>query len=83
MIFRGGVSPHVRIWRPTVAGRGALKDGLCLLLAALAPAPKEVGPRQDALGDLGPVGLPNNALGKEACMAAEQFVGGMGHADAP
>jgi hypothetical protein len=31
---------------------------------------KKAEPGQDMLYAPGPVGLPNNALGKEACMAA-------------
>jgi hypothetical protein len=41
-----------------------------VLLAGIAPAHEEIRPGQDMLYDPGPVGLPNNALGKEACMAA-------------
>ncbi len=46
-------------------------DFLCVLLAGITPAHEKVRPGQDMLCHLGPVRLPNNALGKEACVAAQ------------
>jgi hypothetical protein len=46
-----------------------------VLLTGIAPAHEEIGPGQDVLRDLGPVGLPEDALGKEACVTAQEFVG--------
>ncbi len=51
-------------------GRGVV-DFLCVLLAGIAPAHEKVGPGQDMLRDLGPMGIPNNALRKEACVTAQ------------
>ena len=47
-----------------------IEDFLCVLLTGITPALKEIGPGQNMLGDLGPVGLPDDALGKEACVTA-------------
>ncbi len=63
-------------------GRGVV-DFLCVLLTGIAPANEKVRPGQDMLRDLSPAVLLEDALGEEACVTAEQFVGGMGHADAP
>ena len=43
---------------------------------------KEIGPRQNELSDFAPVRLPEGALGQEARMTSQKFVGGKGHADA-
>ena len=59
-----------------VSSRGALKDVLCLLLGGISAALKEVGPRQDFAGGLGPVGLPKDALENEARVTSQRFVGG-------
>ena len=49
---------------------GGIEDFLCVLLARIAPALEEIRPGQNMLGNLGPVGLPDDALGKEACVTA-------------
>ena len=41
-----------------------------MLLAGIAPTLKEVGPGQDMLSNLGPVGLLDDALGEKACVTA-------------
>jgi hypothetical protein len=50
---------------------GGVVDFLCVLLTGIAPAHEKVRLGEDMLRDLSPVGLPNNALGKEACVAAQ------------
>ena len=47
-----------------------IEDFLCVLLAGITPAHEEIGPGQDMLGDLSPVGLPDDALGEKARVTA-------------
>ena len=54
---------------------GGIEDFLCVLLTGITPPLEEVGPGQDMLGDLSPVRLPKDALGKEASVTAQEFVG--------
>jgi hypothetical protein len=61
----------------------AVKEFLCVVFARIVSAHEEVGPGQDMLDDLGPMGLPEHALAKKAGVTAEKFLGGMRHAGAP
>jgi hypothetical protein len=49
---------------------GGIEDFLCVLLSGITPALEEIGPGQDMLCNLSPMGLPEDALGEKACVTA-------------
>ena len=50
--------------------RRGVVDFLCVLVTGIAPAHEEIGPEQDVLGNLSPMGLPEDALREKACVTA-------------